>query len=175
MRRSTNDKTGSPDMTARVPTEGQQPADRPAAVTISNCSAAILRYHGVDPEQFAVVRAVPRTNAIEISEVRLVDGHLALTILLPMPYGSRRMTIITGKNASISLPGMELSPEVAAAAVGRPVGRLLGHPAFENLTEVLVTEVLLVVEVGQRPTTILRFKDQVKLLNAADIATRSYN
>lgn len=145
------------------------------AVTISNCSAAILRYHGVDPEKFAVVRAVPRTNAIEISEVRLVDGYLSLTILLPMPYGSRRMTVITGKNASISLPGMELSPEVAAAAVGRPVGRLAGHPAFENLTEVVVTEVLQVVEVGQRPTTILRFDDQVNLLNAADIATRSYN
>jgi hypothetical protein len=161
-------------MTARVPTEDRQPADRPVAVTISNCSAAMLLYHGVDPEQFAVVRAVPRTNAIEISEVRLVDGHLALTILLPMPYGSRRMTVITGKNASISLPGMELSPEVAAA-VGRPVGRLSGHPAFENLTEVVVTEVLQVVEVGQRPTTILRFDDQVKLLNAADIATRSYN
>jgi hypothetical protein len=162
-------------MTARVPTEDQQPADRSAAVKTSDSAAAILLYHGVDPEQFAVVRAVPRTNAIEISEVRLVDGHLALTILLPMPYGSRRMTIITGKSASISLPGMELSPGVAAAAVGRPVGRLLGHPAFENLTEVLVTEVLQVVEVGQRPTTILRFKDQVKLLNAADIATRSYN
>ena len=162
-------------MTARVPTEDQQPADRPAAVTISNCSAAILRYHGVDPEQFAVVRAVPRTNAIEISEVRLVDGHLALTILLPMPYGSRRMTVITGKNASISLPGMELSPEVAAAAVGRPIGRLLGHPAFENLTEVLVTEVSQVFAIGQRPTTILRFSDQVKLLNATESATRSYN
>jgi len=162
-------------MTARVPTEDQQPADRPAAVTISNCSAAILRYHGVDPEQFAVVRAVPRTNAIEISEVRLVDGHLALTILLPMPYGSRRMTVITGKNASISLPGMELSPEVAAAAVGRPIGRLLGHPAFENLTEVLVTEVSQVFKIGQRPTTILRFSDQVKLLNATESATRSYN
>ena len=162
-------------MTARVPTKDRQPADRPVAVTISNCSAAILRYHGVDPEKFAVVRAVPRTNAIEISEVRLVDGHLSLTILLPMPYGSRRMTVITGKNASISLPGMELSPEVAAAAVGRPVGRLSGHPAFENLTEVVVTEILQVVEVGQRPTTILRFDDQVNLLNAADIATRSYN
>ena len=162
-------------MAARGPTEDQQPADRPVTVTISDCSAAILLYHGVDPEQFAVVRAVSRTNAIEISEVCLVDGHLALTILLPMPYGSRRMTVITGKNASISLPGMELSPEVAAAAVGRPVGRLLGHPAFENLTEVLVTEVLQVVGVGQRPTTILRFKDRVKLLNATDIATRSYN
>jgi hypothetical protein len=85
------------------------------------------------------------------------------------------MTVITGKNASISLPGMELSPEVAAAAVGRPIGRLLGHPAFENLTEVLVTEVSQVFEIGQRPTTILRFSDQVKLLNATESATRSYN
>lgn len=175
MRRSTNDKTGSPDMTARVPAEDQQPADRPVSDTISYCSAAILLYHGLDPEQFAVVRAVPPTNAIEISEVRLVDGHLALTILLPMPYGSRRMTVITGKNASISLPGMELSPEVAAAAVGRPVGRLSGHPAFENFTEALVTEVLQVVEVGQCPTTILRFNDQVKLLNATENATQPYN
>ena len=162
-------------MTARVPTEDRQPADRPVAVTISNCSAAILRYHGVDPEKFAVVRAVPRTNAIEISEVRLVDGHLALTVLLPMPYGSRRMTVITGENASISLPGMELSPEVAAAAVGRPVGRLPGHPAFDNVTELLVTEVVQLIEPGQHTTTILRFDDQVKVLFADENGTRPYH
>ena len=135
---------------------------------MSACSAAILLHHGVDPEQFAVVGAVPHTNAIEISEMGLVDGHLTLTILLPMPYGCRRMTVTTGEDASISLPAMELSPEIAAAAVGRPVGRLSGHPAFENLTEFVVTEVTQVVEAGQRPTTILRFNDKVKLLTPAE-------
>ncbi|MEG3168366.1 hypothetical protein U1737_09195 [Sphingomonas sp. LB3N6] len=85
------------------------------------------------------------------------------------------MTIITGENASISLPGMELSSAVAAAAVGRPVGRLSGHPALENLPELLVTEVLLAIEAGQRPTTILRFTDQIKPLTAAQNTTQPYH
>jgi hypothetical protein len=159
----------------RVSDDDRRSTDRPAVTTMSACSAAILLHHGVDPEQFAVVGAVPHTNAMEISEVRLVDGHLTLTILLPMPYGRGRMTIITGENASISLPGMELSSSVAAAAVGRPVGRLSGHPALENLPEFLVTEVVLTNEAGQRPTTVLRFDDQVKRLTAAQNTTRPYH
>jgi hypothetical protein len=162
-------------MTSHVSAKDRQPTDPLTAATISACSAAILLHHGVDLEQFVVVRAIPPANAIEISEVRLVDGHLALTILLPMPYGSRRMTVITGENASISLPGLELSPEVAALAVGRPVGRLSGHPAFENLTELLVTEVVQVIDAGQRPTTILRFVDQIKLLTTTGNMTQRYH
>lgn len=175
MRRRENDATGSPQVSIRVSAEDRRSADRQPVTTMSACSAAILLHHGVDPEQFAVEGAVPHTNAIEISEMGLVDGHLTLTILLPMPYGCGRMTIMTGENASISLPGMELSPSVAAAAVGRPVGRLSGHPALENLPEFLVTEVVLTNEAGQRPTTVLRFDDQVKRLTAAQNTTRPYH
>lgn len=168
VRKVVNYETGYRPMIVRVSAKDRQSMDRQAATTMSACSAAILLHHGVNPEQFAVIGAMPPKHAIEITEARLVDGHLALTILLPMPYGCRRMTVTTGENASISLPAMELSPEIAAAAVGRPVGRLSGHPAFENLTEFVVTEVTQVVEAGQRPTTILRFNDKVKLLTPAE-------
>lgn len=144
---------------AAVSADLPQPARRRQTATISACSKAILLHHGVDPAELADATVVPDGDAIEIRNVRSAGNHVTMTILLPMPYGTARMTITTGHDASILLPGMTLSPAIAASAVGRPVGRLTGHPAFDALADLLVTEVEHTPDAGGRSATILRFTD----------------
>ncbi|WP_145147450.1 hypothetical protein [Sphingomonas solaris] len=126
--------------------------------TISGCARALLRWHGIDP-----LDAESRTTAgvaasITVADVRCIDGHLTMTLTLPMPYGDARMTIRTGDGASITFPGMTLSSAVTAATIGRPIGRLTGNRAFDGLDFLRVTAVRQGEQAG-RAATILLFDD----------------
>ncbi len=127
--------------------------------TISACSRAILLHHGIDAARVADMPASLTGDALHIGNVRATDDHVTMTITLPMPYGAARMTIRTGDEASVTLPGMTLSPAIAAAAIGRPLGRLTGHPALAAIIDLLVTGVEDAPDIGRHGGTILHFAD----------------
>lgn len=137
-------------------------ANRPAR-TISACCQAILAYFAIDPGRAGALSAIP-VDELDIGEISHAADHLAMTLLLPMPYGAARMTVRTIGAPSISLPGLSLSPAIAAAAVGQPIGRLTGHPAFAELDHILVTAVAAGRDADGNPATILHFDDPAEPL-----------
>ncbi|WP_156678479.1 hypothetical protein [Sphingomonas profundi] len=140
----------------------QDRAIRRAPPTISGCCRAILAHFAIDP-------AAPAADhhELRIGGISRDGGHIAMTLLLPMPYGQGDMTIDTIGAASITLPGMSLSPAIRAAALRQPIGRLTGHPAFAALDHLVVTEVKESCDAGGRRCTILRFDDMIEPLHQA--------
>ncbi len=147
-----------------APAIRQRTGIRRRTATISACSRAILRHHGIEATRAGDIAMTARED-LQIRDVRSIDDHLTMTLSLPMPYGAARMTIVTGTSASISLPGMTLSAAIAAAAIGRPVGRLTGHPALDMLGDMIVTEVDHAADADGRGVTILRFVDHAEPLD----------
>jgi hypothetical protein len=141
------------------------PASDRSIRTISGCCRAILAFYGIDPE--AIAGSIPGTlssGELRIGEVSDTADHLAMTLLLPMPYGSERMIVSTIGPPCLTLPGMSLSPIIAATAVRQPIGRLTGHLAFTDLDHLLVTSVEAVWNGQGRPATILHFDDPAEPL-----------
>lgn len=139
-----------------------------AASTISGCCKAILAHFAIDPE--AIRRPANNEAApgeLCIGEIDRLGDHLAMTLFLPMPYGTAQITVSTIDQPRIILPGMSLSPKIAASAVGQPIGRLTGHPAFAGLDHLLVTRVEAGHDGQGRPATLLHFDDQAEPLRRA--------
>lgn len=134
------------------------------AVTISACAHAILSYYGVEADDLPRGAAAGDADGLDIREVAVRAGHVTMKMLLPMPYGDRRMTVTTAGPASIVLPGMALSPAIAAAAIGRPVGRLTGHPAFDGLDDLVVTGIAETRDADGATATVLSFVDFAEAL-----------
>jgi hypothetical protein len=108
----------------------------------------------------ATVRA-----GIEIRNVRSPDAHLTVTIILPIDWSDRWIPIRTNGPTNVSLPGVKFSPAIAAAAIRRSVGRLVGNPALDLCSDLLVTSVEHAQEAGVRPA-ILQFSDGKRPLDA---------
>ena len=87
-----------------------------------------------------------------------------MTISLPMRFGSARMTIRTGNTASIRIPGLALPPISAAAAIGRPIGRIVGTGVRRS--RYAAGERHAASDRGGRATTVLGFVDTADLLVA---------
>jgi len=134
------------------------------ATTISACARAILAYYGVDPENLWSIPPGRESRGFDIRELVMQSGHLSMKIVLPMPYGDRQMTVATTGPARIVLPGMSLSPAIAAAAIGRPIGRLTGHPAFDGLNDLVVTEITEAEDETGCTATVLSFIDFAEAL-----------
>ena len=138
--------------------------------TISTCSQTILMHYGIDPANPGEFSAASSRAGIEIRDVRSLGAHLTMTIILPMAWSGRRMTIATNHPATISLPGMTFSSAISAAAIGRPVGRLAGHPALDGRLDLLVTGVEHTQDAGVN-TAILHFRDSTEPLDRRSQAT----
>lgn len=140
-----------------------------AARTISGCCKAILAHFAIDPE---AIRRAANNPAVPgdlcIGAIDRLGDHLAMTLFLPMPYGTAQMTVSTIDQPRIILPGMSLSPMIAASAIGQPIGRLTGHPAFAGLDHLLVTRVEAGHDCQGRPATLLHFEDQAEPLHRAN-------
>jgi hypothetical protein len=95
--------------------------------------------------------------------VQSLDGHLTMTLVVPMPWSGRGMTVTTSDPATIRMPGMSLSAAITAAALGRPVGRLAAHPALDDRADLLVTHIEQVEGDGVN-SVILYFGDGVERL-----------
>jgi hypothetical protein len=151
---------------------GAKPAKAPGAAftdsdrmpaTISACSHAVLVHYGIDPTDLFELSAAAFRAGIEIRDVQSPGARLTMTIILPMDWSERRITIRTNGPTYVSLPGVTFSPAIAAAAVGRPVGRLVGHPALDLCSDLLVTSVEQAQEAGVR-SAILHFRDGTRPL-----------
>jgi len=130
-----------------------------AARSISACAQAFLTYYAIDPDSPEGLEEASRLAGIEVGDVRTEGAHLTMTLTLPMPWNSGRMTIVTHADAAITLPGMTFSPAIAKAAAGRPLSRLIGHPALDRRQQLVVTNVDHVVQQNGINCAILRFRD----------------
>jgi hypothetical protein len=140
------------------------PAGSPAPRSISACSQAVLRHYDIDPARPEGYAAASARAGIEIKDVSTADAHLTMTLELPMPWNSGQMIIATHPQATVILPGMAFSPMIADAAIGRPLARLVGHPALDSCQQLVVTKIEHVTR-GGRDAAVLHFRDRAEALD----------
>jgi hypothetical protein len=144
-------------------TSGPRAMDR-AVGTISGCCRAILAHFAVDPESCHPGVEPAQGGELGVGEISRVAGHLSMTLFLRMPYGAEHMSVSTIGPPRLVLPGLSLSPRIASAAVGQPIGRLTGHRAFRELDHLLVSGVEADHDGQGRRATILHFEDPAEPL-----------
>ena len=136
----------------------------PSLRTISACSQAFLDHYGIDPAGLYEFSAAPRRAGIEIGEVRTADAHLTMTMKLPLPWKSGQMTIVTHVDPVVILPGMAFSSTIAETAIGRPLNRLVGHPALQECQMIVITKIEHAEKVIGSSAAILHFRDNAEPL-----------